>query len=133
MHVKHAGRIVVSVHHDNLTFRDGPGRIRIAYSTGSRYPGPEFYLRLAYQSDQRPELRAAQGWGHLHSPPMATCRGEHARVQPGRDRTRISVPRSCFGDPRRVRVQVRLSPFADDDRRRRPRAGLRTMGPRVAH
>jgi hypothetical protein len=133
VHVENAARIVVVVHHANLTFRDGPGKIRIAYDTGSRYSGPEFYLRLAYQSDQPPELRAAQGWGHLDSPPIATCVGEHARVRPGRDKTRISVPRSCFGDPRRVRVQVRVAPFKGDDRRVDLAPGPQSMGPWVAH
>lgn len=133
VHVEHAARIVVVVHHENLTFRDGPGRIRIAYDTGPRYSGPEFVLRLAYQSDKPPELRAAQGWGHFHSPPIATCVGEHVRVRPGHDRTRIGVPRSCFGDPRRVRVQVRVAPFKDDDRRVDLAPGPRAMGPWVAY
>lgn len=133
VHVKHEGRIVVAVHHANLTFRDGPGRIRIAYDTGARYSGPEFVLRMAYQSDQPLELRAARGWGHLHGAPIATCVGERARVRPGRDKTRISVPRSCFGDPRRVRVQVRLAPFKGDQRRVDLAPGSRSMGPWVAH
>jgi hypothetical protein len=124
-------RIVVTVHHANLTFRDGPGRIRIAYSTGPRYSGPEFYLRMAYQSDQPVELRSAQGWGHLDSPPIASCQGERARVRPGHDTTRISVPSSCFGDPSRVRVQVRLAPFSDDNRRVDLAPGPRSFGPWV--
>lgn len=131
--VEHADRIVVVVHHRNLTFRDGPASLRVAYDTGPRYPGPEYYLRLTYQSDQPPELRAAQGWGHLHSPPIATCHGEEVRVMPGLDRTRISVPRSCFGDPPRVRVHVRMSPFSDDDRRADVAPAARTMGPWVAY
>jgi hypothetical protein len=131
--VEHTDRIVVVVHHDNLTFRDGPGSVRIAYDTGPRFPGPEFYLRLTYQSDAPPELRAAQGWGHLDSPPIATCVGERAVVQPALDRTRISVPRSCFGDPVRVRVQVRLSPFSDDNRRPDMAPAAHTMGPWVQH
>jgi hypothetical protein len=130
--VDHGHRVVVAVHHDNLTFRDGPGQIRIAYDTGSRYPGPEFYLQVAYQSDQPPELRAAHGWGHWLSAPIATCLGEHVRVRPGADRTRVSVPRSCFGNPPRVRVQVRISPFIGDDRRVDVAPGPRTMGPWVA-
>jgi hypothetical protein len=132
VHVENGNRIVVTVHHDDLTFRDGPGRLRIAYSTGPPYAGPEFYLRLAYQSDRPAELRAAQGWGHLDSPPIANCLGEHVRVQPRRDRTRVSVPSSCFGDPSRVRVQVRLSPFADDDRRVDLAPGPRSFGPWVS-
>jgi hypothetical protein len=129
--VENADRIVVVVHHHNLTFHDGPASIRIAYDVGPRYPGPEFYLRLKYQSDERPELRAARGWGKLDSPPIATCQGESVRVLPALDRTRISVPRSCLGDPRRVRVQVRLSLFADDDRRADVAPATRTMGPWV--
>jgi hypothetical protein len=129
--VHYGNRIVVTVHHGNLTFRDGPGRIRIAYSTGSRYPGPEFSLRMAYQSDQPTELRTARGWGHLDGPTIASCQGERVRVQPGRDVTRISVPSSCFGDPRRVRVQVRLSPFSDDHRLVDLAPGPRSMGPWV--
>jgi hypothetical protein len=131
VHVHNGNRIVVTVHHANLTFRDGPGRIRIAYSTGPRYAGPEFYLRMAYQSDRPVELRTAQGWGHLHSPPVASCQGERARVRPARDTTRISVPSSCFGNPGRVRVQVRLSPFSDDNRRVDLAPGPRSFGPWV--
>jgi hypothetical protein len=133
VHVENEDRIVVVVQHANLTFRDGPGKIRIAYDTVASHSGPEFYLRLAYQSDQAPELRATTGWGHFHSPPIATCVGEHARVRPGRDKTRISVPRSCFGDPGQVRVQVRLAPFKGDDRRVDLAPGPRMMGPWVAH
>ena len=129
--VENADRIVVVVRHDNLTFRDGPARLRVAYDTGSRHPGPEFYLRVTYQSDEVPELRPAQGWGHLDSVPIATCVGEHVRVRPGLDRTRISVPRDCFGDPHRVRVHVRLTLFGDDDRRADVAPAAHTMGPWV--
>jgi len=131
--VEHTDRIVVVVYHHNLTFRDAPARLRVAYDTGPRYAGPEFYLRLTYQSDEPPELRAAQGWGHLDSPPIATCQGERVRVMPGRDRTRISVPRSCFGNPQRVRVHVRLSLYIDDHRRADVAPAARTMGPWVNH
>jgi hypothetical protein len=129
--VEHTDRIVVVVHHDNLTFRDGPAQLRVAYDTGPRYAGPEFYLRLTYQSDIPAQLRTAQGWGHLHSPPIASCLDERVRVRPGLDRTRISVPRSCFGDPSRVRVHVRLSLFSDDNRRPDVAPAARTMGPWV--
>jgi hypothetical protein len=129
--VRHTDRIVVIVHHRNLTFNDAPARIRIAYDTGSRYAGPEFYLRVAYQTDEPPELRTAKGWGTFHSPPIATCVGERVRVRPGKNRTRISVPRSCFGDPRRVRVQVRVSLYSDDARRADVAPAPRTMGPWV--
>lgn len=131
--VEYTDRIVVVIHHHNLTFRDGPARLRVAYDTGPRYAGPEFYLRVTYQSDAPPELRSARGWGRLDSPPIATCQGEHVRVRPGLDRTRISVPRSCFGDPHRVRVHVRLSLFSDDHRRADVAPAARTMGPWVAH
>jgi hypothetical protein len=131
--VENTDRIVVVVHHDNLTFSDGPARLRVAYDTGARYAGPEFYLRLTYQSDEPAELRAAHGWGHLDAPPIATCQGERVRVMPGLNRTRVSVPRSCFGDPRRVRVHVRLSLYSDDDRRADVAPAARTMGPWVAH
>lgn len=129
--VENTDRIVVVVRHDNLTFRDGPAHLRVAYDTGSLYAGPEFYLRLTYQTDEPPELRAARGWGHLHSPPVATCQAEHVRVLPGLDRTRISVPRDCLGDPRRVRVHVRLSLYIDDNRGADVAPAARTMGPWV--
>jgi hypothetical protein len=130
--VEHGDRIVVVVTHRNLTFSDGPAQVRVAYDTGSRYVGPEFYLRVRFQSDESPELRAAQGWSDLRSPPIATCTGEHVRVRPGLDRTRISVPRSCFGDPRRVRVHVRMTPFDDDYRAADVAPAARTMGPWVS-
>jgi hypothetical protein len=131
--VLHGDRIVVVVHHDNLTFRDGPASIRVAYDVGALYDGPEFYLRLAYQSDVRPELRLARGWGRMHAAPIPTCQGELVRVRPLLDRTRISVPRSCFGDPTRVRVEVRLGLYSDDDRRADVAPAKHTMGPWVTH
>jgi hypothetical protein len=131
--VQHEDRIVVVVTHRNLTFRDGPAQVRVAYDTGSRYAGPEFYLRVRFQTDQKPELRPAQGWDHLSSAPVATCTGELVRVRPDVDRTRVSVPRSCFGTPHRIRVHVRMTPFAGDDRSADVAPAARTMGPWVTH
>jgi hypothetical protein len=129
--VAHGPLVVVAVHHRNLTFTDAPGALRVGYDTGRRYRGPEFYLRLYYQSDQSIELRSAQGWGRLHGAPVPGCRGERVSVSAGQDVTRISVPRACFGNPPRLRVHVRLNPRAGDHRKVDVAPRSRTMGPWV--
>jgi hypothetical protein len=129
--VRHTDRIVVLVHHRNLTFLDAPASIRVAYDTGRRYDGPEFYLRIAYQSDQSPELRTARGWGHLSSGPIPTCQGESVSVSALKNTTRVSVPRSCYGNPRRVRVHVRIDLRPGDGRAPDVAPRSRTMGPAV--
>ncbi|MGH8895304.1 MAG: hypothetical protein ACRDWY_18655 [Actinomycetes bacterium] len=129
--VEHTDRVVVAVHHDNLTFHDGPGYLRIAYDTGPRYEGPEFYLRIWYQTDRPIDLRRAEGWGTLHAGPIASCTGETADVSARRNVTSVGVPRACFGNPPRVRVHVRLRPFPRDDRKVDVAPASRTMGPWV--
>lgn len=129
--VQHNDRVLVVVHHRNLTFTDAPRSIRVAYDTGKPFAGPEFYVRVPYQTDRAPDLRPARGWGTLHAAPLPTCRGERVRVSAGRDTTRLSVPRGCFGTPARVRVHVRLAPWPDDDRKVDVAPASRTMGPWV--
>jgi hypothetical protein len=136
VHVEHGDRIVVVIHHRNLTFRSksaAPHRVRVAYDTGRRFDGPEFYARVPYQADQDPELRPAQGWGTMHNKPLASCTGERASVSATRDITRFSIPRSCFGDPKRIRVHVRLWPWEAADGKIDVAPAVRTMGPWVSH
>lgn len=129
--VEHADRVVVVLRHRDLTFHDGPGYLRVAYDVGRAFDGPEFYVRIWYQTDRPIELRPAEGWGALHAKPLPGCTGETARVSARRDVTRVGVPRSCLGDPPRVRVHLRLRPFPGDDRRIDVAPAARTMGPWV--
>jgi hypothetical protein len=129
--VNHSDRILVVVHHRNLTFNHAPRSIRVAYDTGKQFAGPEFYVRVPYQTDQPPDLRPARGWGDLHAAPIPTCHGERVSVSAGQNTTRLSVPRGCFGTPERVRVHVRLAPLPDDDQKVDVAPASRTMGPWV--
>jgi hypothetical protein len=131
--VKHAEDIVVVVQHRDLTFTDSPGSIRVSYDTDNRSPGPEFWLRIAYQSDQTPQLRTTRGWARPATTPIPTCLGERVSVSASRDTTRVSVPRSCYGNPRSIRVHVRLDPRASDKRAADVAPRSRTMGPAVRH
>ena len=92
--VEHGKRIVVVIHHRNLTFRsmaDAPHMVRVAFDVGPRYDGPEFYVRVPYQADQPADLRPAQGWGTMHNPPLPSCSGEHVSVSaPG---TNAPIPK----------------------------------------
>lgn len=129
--VRDDATVVVRVHHRDLRFDSGaPGALRIAYDTSRRFAGPEFYLRVHYQTDVAPELRTARGWGTLHSPPTA-CAGEQVLVSSVLDLTRVSVPASCLGNPDRLRVHVRLNPRPDDQRAPDVAPRSRTMGPWV--
>jgi hypothetical protein len=132
--VEHGKRIVVVIHHRNLTFRsmaDAPHMVRVAFDVGPRYDGPEFYVRVHYQADQPADLRPAQGWGTMHNPPLPSCSGEHVSVSALRNITRFSIPRSCFGDPRHIRVHVRVSPWHQADGNVDVAPAARTMGPWV--
>jgi plasmid stabilization system protein ParE len=129
--VEHAERIVVVVRHRNLTFRDAPASLRLAYDTGPRFDGPEFWLRIAYQSDQTAELRATRGWARPAASPIPTCRGERASVSASNNTTRVSVPRSCFGNPRSVRVHARVDLPPRDHRAPDVAPRSRTLGPPV--
>jgi hypothetical protein len=126
--VDNGPRIVVTVRHRNLRFDTGaPAALRVAYDTGRRFAGPEFFLRVIYQTDAGSRLRHARGWGRLDGP-ATSCTGERVRVSAVRNVTTVSVPASCLGAPRRVRVHIRLNPRAGGGRVDvAPRA--RTMGP----
>lgn len=129
--VEHADAIVVVVRHRNLTFRDSPGSIRVAYDTDRRSKGPEFWLRIAYQTDQTPQLRTTRGWARPAAGPILTCLGERISVSASKNTTRISVPRSCYGNPTSIRVHVRVNPRPGDKRAPDVAPRSRTMGPAV--
>ena len=131
--VSHGDRVVVVVRHRDLSFRgnNSPGSLRIAYDTGARFIGPEFWLRIVYQTDGPIDLHTASGWSRPNRA-IPTCRGERVTVSEARDTTAISVPRSCFGNPRRIRVHVRLAPRPGDPRHVDVAPRSRTMGPAVA-
>ena len=123
--------VVVTVRHRNLRFdAKAPVALRIAYDTGRRFSGPEFFLRVVYQSDVGSDLRTARGWGRLDGP-ATSCTGERVTVSDTRDLTRVRVPASCLGSPSRVRVHVRLRP-AERDGSVDVAPRSRTMGPWVS-
>jgi len=128
--VGNADRVVVAVRHRNLGFgARGPLTLRVAFDTGPRFTGPEFFLRLRYQTDAPVDLRTARGWSSVRGP-ATTCTGERATVLPGRDVTRVSLPATCLGSPARLRVHVLLTAAGGAAPDAAPRA--RTMGPPVA-
>lgn len=127
--VDHGPRVVVTVRHRNLGFGPrAPRALRVDLDTGPRFAGPEFFLRVVYQSDGAAELRRARGWDHVDGT-RTTCTGERVTVSTARDTTRVSVPATCLGTPARVRVHVRLSARAGAATDLAP--GARTMGPWV--
>jgi hypothetical protein len=129
--VVHADPVVVVVHHRNLTFRDSPASIRVAYDTGPRFSGPEFWLRIRYQTDQSVDLRTTRGWARPAATPIPTCLGERVSVSAKENTTRISVPRSCYGNPGTIRVHVRVNLRPADTRDPDVAPRSRTMGPAV--
>ncbi|MDQ1628010.1 MAG: hypothetical protein QOI54_1754 [Actinomycetota bacterium] len=129
--VQHHAQVTVRIRHRDLRFDSGaPGAVRVAFDTGARYVGPEFYVRVHYQSDEAPDLRLARGWGALHGAPTA-CVGERVSVSAARDVTRFTVPARCLGDPLRLRVHVRIDPRPGDPRAADVAPGARRMGPWV--
>jgi hypothetical protein len=120
-------RLVVTVRHRNLGFGPrAPRALRVDLDTGPRFAGPEFFLRVVYQSDAAPELRLARGWDHVDGA-RTSCTGERVTVSTARDITRVSVPAACLRTPARVRVHVRLTARAGAAVDLAP--GARTMGP----
>lgn len=94
----HGDRVVVRVHHRNLSFAAGeaPATVRVIYAV----PG---------------------------------CTGERVRVSSELDVTRVSVPRACFGDPERVRVNVRVTPHPEGVGRADDAPGAEQLGPWVGY
>ncbi len=131
--VVHSDRVVVRVHHRNLTFRTGraPESVRVVYAVPGHSPGPDFVLKVVYQSDGAWQLRTAGDWGDPAGPVVPGCTGERASVSAARDLTRVSVPRSCLGDPGRVRVQVRITVRPEDVGRADAAPGTHRLGPWV--
>jgi hypothetical protein len=127
--VTNADRVVVAVRHRNLGFgARGPLTLRVAFDTGPRFDGPEFFLRVRYQTDAPVDLRTAGGWDAIQGPATG-CTGERVAALPAQDVTRLSLPASCLGDPARLRVQVRLT--AADGAAPDVAPSARTMGPAV--
>ncbi len=127
--VEHGARVVVTVRHRNLGFGPrAPRTLRIDLDTGPRFAGPEFFLRVVYQSDTPPDLHRARGWDRVDGA-RTSCTGERVTVSTAHDLTRVSVPASCLGTPARVRAHVRLTARAGAAIDLAPRA--RTMGPWV--
>jgi hypothetical protein len=110
--LEHGDRVMVRVHHRDLSFAAGkaPATVRVIYAVPGHSPGPDYWLKVAYQSDPTAQLRTAGDWGDPAGPLVPGCTGERVRVSSELDVTRVSVPRACFGNPERIRVNVRVTP-----------------------
>lgn len=121
--------VTVRVRHRNLGFGPrAPMTLRLDIDTGPRFDGPEFFVRLVYQSDAPVDVHTARGWARVAGPATG-CTGERSMVSAARDVTRLRVPARCLGSPARLRVHVRLTSRAGAAVDVAPRA--RTMGPWV--
>ena len=98
----HSDRVVVRVHHRDLTFQDGeaPPRVRVIYAVPGHSPGPDYWLKVSYQSDQTVQLRTAGDWGDPAGPWVPGCTGERVRVSSELDVTRVSMPEGLLRQPR---------------------------------
>lgn len=133
--LEHGDRVVVRVHHRDLSFAAGeaPATVRVIYAVPGRSPGPDYWLKVAYQSDPTAQLRSAGDWGDPAGPWVPGCTGERVRVSSDLDVTRVSVPRACFGDPERIRVNVRVTLHPEDVGRADDAPGAEQLGPWVAY
>ena len=131
----HGDRIVVRVHHRDLSFAAGeaPATLRVIYAMPGHSPGPDYWLKVSYQSDQTVQLRSAGDWGDPAGPWVPGCTGERVRVSSELDVTRVSVPRTCFGNPDRIRVNVRVTPHPGDVGRADDAPGAEQLGPWVGY
>jgi hypothetical protein len=131
----HADRVVVRVHHRDLSFQTGeaPAAVRVIYAVPGRSPGPDYWLKVSYQSDPTAQLRSAGDWGDPAGPWVPGCTGERVRVSSDLDVTRVSVPRACFGNPERVRVNVRVTLHPEDVGRADDAPGAEQLGPWVGY
>ena len=133
--LEHGDRVVVRVHHRDLSFDTGeaPATVRVIYAVPGHSPGPDYWLKVAYQSDPTAQLRSAGDWGDPAGPWVPGCTGERVRVSSELDVTRVSVPSACFGDPERIRVNVRVTLHPEDVGRADDAPGAEQLGPWVGH
>lgn len=133
--LEHGDRVVVRVHHRDLSFETGeaPATLRVIYAVPGHSPGPDYWLKVRYQSDQGVQLRTAGDWGDPAGPWVPGCTGERVRVSSELDVTRVSVPGACFGNPERIRVNVRVTPHPQDVGRADDAPGVEQLGPWVAY
>jgi hypothetical protein len=126
--------VVVGIHHRNLRFEpeNAPKTVRVAYDVDGPTAGPDFYVREPYQADPVVQLRYAEGWGSLHARPVAGCTGERITVSARRDVTKVSVPRACLGDPRRVRVNAFVVTWPSQQERNDVAPARQVLGPWVS-
>jgi hypothetical protein len=131
----HGDRVVVRVRHRDLSFQAGeaPATLRVIYAVRGHSPGPDYWLKMAYQSDPSVQLRSAGDWGEPAGPRVPGCTGERVRVSSDLDVTRVSVPRACFGNPERIRVNVRVTPHPEDVGRADNAPGAEQLGPWVGY
>ena len=129
--LEHIDRVVVRVHHRDLSFETGeaPATLRVIYAVPGHSPGPDYWLKVSYQSDQTVQLRTAGDWGDPAGPSVPGCTGERVRVSSELDVTRVSVPRACFGNPDRIRVNVRVTLHPVDVGRADNAPGAEQLGP----
>ena len=133
--LEHGARVVVRVHHRNLSFAAGeaPATVRVIYAVPDHSPGPDYWLKVSYQSDPTVQLRSAGDWGDPAGPWVPGCTGERVRVSSELDVTRVSVPRACFGNPERIRVNVRVTLHPEDVGRADDAPGAEQLGPWVGY
>ena len=133
--LEHGDRVMVRVHHRDLSFQTGeaPATVRVIYAVPGHSPGPDYWLKVSYQTDQAVQLRTAGDWGDPAGPWVPGCTGERVRVSSELDVTRFSVPRACFGDPDRIRVNVRVTPHPEDVGRADDAPGAEQLGPWVGY
>jgi hypothetical protein len=126
--------VSVGIHHRNLRFEpeNAPRQVRVAFDVGGPSRGPDFHVREPYQADPVVELRHAQGWGRFQARPVAGCTGERITVSARRDVTKVTVPRSCLGDPDRLRVNALVKTWPQQRERNDAAPGHRDLGPWVA-
>lgn len=109
--VEHGDRVIVRIRHDDLSFQPAkaPKHLRVVFGVPGGPAGPDFWLRVPYQSDAAPTLRTVAGWAARPGAAVAGCSGERVSVSSRSNLTRVVVARSCFGDPATIRVQVTVT------------------------
>jgi hypothetical protein len=126
--------VTVGIHHRNLRWEpeNAPRQVRVAFDVGGPTSGPDYHVREPYQADPVVQLRHAQGWVHFQVRPVAGCTGERITVSGRGDRTRVMVPRSCLGDPDRLRVNVLVKTWPAQHESNDVAPAHRRLGPWVA-
>ena len=87
----HGDRVVVRVHHRDLSFQTGeaPATLRVIYAVPGHSPGPDYWLKVAYQSDQTVAAAHARATGATRpapgcpAAPVSGCASPASSTSPG--------------------------------------------------